>query len=41
VAPPTKSGLSENEAATIAGWIKADLATRKMTQGKPIKRLPS
>ena len=34
VEPHTKNGLSTSEAATITGWIKADLASGKMTQAQ-------
>ena len=34
VNPHTKSGISDSEAATMAEWIKQDLASGKMTQAQ-------
>ena len=34
VEPHTRAGISDSEAATMAGWIKADLAAGKMTQAQ-------
>jgi len=34
VEPHTKASVSTAEAATMAGWIKADLAAGKMTQAQ-------
>ena len=34
VEPHTKASPSDNEAATMAGWIKADLATGKKIQAQ-------
>jgi hypothetical protein len=41
VEPHTKASPSDNEAATMAGWIKADLATGKKIQAQKEDPNPS